>query len=123
MSDEWMRGPVQRLAEGKARYLITYRVRIGSGWKLYKLESTANVGPYTERKLAAELHARLETKGKPFEILNVQCVSTEVPITGGVVVSQKEWDEMKRKEREQFTGKDIEDRAKELGLWVPKRSH
>ncbi len=120
MADEWTRGPTQHLPVGFARYCIVYRVRLGSRWKLHKLEATAKIEPYTERKLAAEVHARLETKGKRFDILDVKCLGTEVPIAGGNLVTEKEWDEMKRREREQFTEKDIEDRAKELGLYIPK---
>lgn len=125
MSDEWTKGPLRRLPEGFARYCLTYRVRYGSGWKDFKMEATAKIAWDTERKLAAELHARLDTKGRPFEIRNVENVGTEVPVDGGAVVTPEKWAEMKRKEREQFSDKDFEDRAKELGLWIPdpKRIH
>ncbi len=125
MSDEWKRGPVRMLPEGFARYCLTYRVRYGSGWKDFKMEATAKIAWDTERKLAAELHARLDTKGRPFEIRNVENVGTEVPVDGGSVVTPEMWEEMKLKERAQFTDKEFEERARELGLWIPdpKRIH
>lgn len=121
MADEWTRGPVRILPDGFARYCLTYRVRYGSGWRDFKMEATAKVAFDTERKLAAELHARLDTKGRPFEIQNVVNVGTEVPVDGGAVVGKKEWEEMKRKEREQFSDKEFEERAKELGIWIPEK--
>jgi len=119
MADEWTKGPLRRLPEGFARYCLTYRVRYGSGWKDFKMEATAKIAWDTERKLAADLHARLDTKGRPFEIQHVENVGTEVPVDGGAVVTPEKWEEMKRKEREQFTDKEFEERAKELGLWIP----
>ena len=83
------------------------------------MEATAKIAWDTERKLAADLHARLDTKGRPFEIRNVVNVGTEVPVDGGAVVTPEAWAEMKAKERAQFTEREIEERAKELGLWIP----
>ena len=121
MADEWTKGPMRMLPEGIARYCITYRVRHGSGWRDFKMEATAKIAWNTERKLAAELHARLATKGKPFEIRDVVNVGAEVPVDGGAVVTPKRWEEMKAEQRAQFTDKEFEERAKELGIRIPNK--
>lgn len=120
MADEWTHGPTRHLKEGLARYLATYRVRLGSGWRLYRIERTMKVEQFAERKFAAEIHARLEARGKRFEILDVRNVGTEVPLDGGNVVTEKEWIEEELKIRAQWTEKEFNERAKELGLFIPK---
>ena len=119
MADEWTKGPVRILPEGFARYCLTYRVRYGSGWRDFKMEATAKIAFDTERKLAAELHARLDTKKRPFEIIDVMNIGSEVPVDGGAVISEAKWEEIKTEQRQRFSKKEIEERAKELGLWIP----
>lgn len=121
MAENWSMGPTRHLKEGLARYLATYRVRLGSGWRLYRIECTMPIDQFAERKFAAEIHARLEARGKRFDILDVRNVGTEVPVDGGNVVSEKKWVEMQAEIRAQWTEKEIEERAKELGLYIPKR--
>ena len=121
MSDEWTKGPLRRLPEGFARYCLTYRVRYGSGWRDFKMEATAKIELNTEAKLAAELHARLDTKKRPFEIVNVENVGSEVPVDGGAVVSEAKWEEIKAEQRQRFSKKEIEERARELGIWIPEK--
>ena len=109
------------LPQGYARYCLTYRVRYGSGWRDFKMEATALIAWDTERKLAAELHARLDTKKRPFEIVNVENVGSEVPVDGGAVVSEAKWEEIKAEQRQRFSKKEIEERARELGIWIPEK--
>lgn len=117
-NEEWSRGPTMFLPEGLLRFLVIYRVRLGSGWKLFKMEKTGKEN--TEHTIAAELHARLQSKGKRFEIVDVQSLGNEVAVDGGTLISQKEWDEIQAKHRAALREEDIKELAQEKGIYIPK---
>lgn len=54
--------------------------------------------------------------------INVRCefLGSEAPIAGGEVVNPNEYQERREKLREQFSEKDVRDRARELGIWIPE---
>lgn len=111
------RGPVRRLKEGLTRYSLVYRMKLGSGWKIYHMTSIAAEG--TEHRVAAELHARLASKLKQFEIVDIKDLGNEIPVDPSMdVVSQKHYDSIKESEQNKYYD-EIEREAKDRVLWIP----
>jgi len=111
------RGPVRRLKEGLTRFSLVYRMKLGSAWKLHQMTSIGHEG--TEHRVAAELHARLAQKLKPFEIIDVKDLGNEVPVDPSMdVVSQKHYDSIRESQQNKYYD-EIERGAKERGIWVP----
>lgn len=116
----WQKGPVHKLKEGIVRYEIVYRINKGEGWEVRRMWKTAPVG--MEKRIGSDLYERLRRHPYPFDIVSIRDIGNEVPITDAgpvAVVSPKEYEEQRAKKNLQFDSKDVKDRARELGIWIP----
>ena len=118
---DFTKGPIHKLPEGISRYEIVYRMmQDDETWKAYRMWKTDKSGK--DEEIGKELYARLATKLRPFEILSVTELGSEVPIQTGrasLVLSPSEYNSLKEGERARFSKAEVKERAKEIGLWYP----
>ena len=118
MSNEgFTRGPVRRLKEGLTRYSLVYKMKQGSSWQIYHMTSIGAEG--TEHRVAAELHERLASKLKQFEIIDIKDLGNEIPLDPSMDVVSKEHYESIRATEENKYYDEIERGAKDRGIWIP----
>lgn len=120
MADEFTKGPTHKLKEGISRYEIVYRVNDGDGWKVHRMFATKPDG--SEKAIARETRARFMRHPQPFEIVTIRCLGNEIPIQTGQPVLVKTESELASQQnamKGKFAEKEIEERAKESGLWFP----
>lgn len=114
------KGPIKRLPEGIVRYEIVYRVEERDGWNVKRMWKTDAVG--AEERIGKNLYERLKTKPNRFEIVTIRNIGNEVPLATGqptAVVTPSEYESLRAAEAMKFSSAEVEERAKELGLWYP----
>ena len=112
----WNKGPTAKLPPGVTRYEIRYRVHDGDKWNTHRMWKTDKVGK--EKEIGEELYRRLTRRPNPVDIMSIKAIEGEIPLETGtpsMVVTPKEYEEMRAAEAASVSKKDLVDRAKEHG--------